>query len=65
MRKIVKLMGLAMNLGGELCCKAITFIQLLGILSYGFLIVNSNIFIEINFIPVVFETIFLFMFICI
>lgn len=34
-------MGLAMNLGGELCCKAITFTQMLGILSYDFLIVNS------------------------
>lgn len=45
-RKIVKLMGLAMNLGGKLCCKAITFTQMLGILSYDFLIVNSA-FIEI------------------
>lgn len=40
-RKIVKLMGLAMNLGGELCCKAITFTQMLGILSHDVFIVNS------------------------
>lgn len=39
-------MGLAMNLGDELCCKAITFNQMLGILSYNVFIINSA-FIEI------------------